>query len=182
MKREHRMMFYVAVARSPRRNYAADEQFYFPFANRCHAKGWLEIRTWEARGQERGCRSCLWDGTTLGTGKQIKFANRMKGGWFLMPNTESPSLSFSPSLRRIIGRVPWKFFCRQILKVLTTKFSSRFENYDIGAWSTIHRKLDQPIVLKPVREALKLSVTSSNWIYRFDGSVSVAAAKVRANF
>lgn len=91
-------------------------------------------------------------------------------------------LSLSPSLRRIIGRVPWKFFCRQILKVLTTEFSSRFENYDIGAWSTIHRKLDQPIVLKPVREALKLSVTSSNWIYRFDGSVSVAAAKVRANF
>lgn len=92
------------------------------------------------------------------------------------------SLSLSLSLRRIIGRLPWKFFCRQILKVLTTEFSSRFENYDIGARSTIHRKLDQPIVLKPVREALKLSVTSSNWIYRFDRSVSVAAAKVRANF
>ena len=77
------MIFYVVVARPARRNYAADEQFYFPCAPRERMIGNAYTYTeweWGERRTEREAR-VFETRTSLGTSKQIKFANRMKRGW-----------------------------------------------------------------------------------------------------
>lgn len=91
------MMFYVAVATSPPyppllpcRNYAADEQFYFPFAmpsERMIGNIYVYVQVDRIQG---------FVARVFETGEQIKFANRIEGR-ILPPNAVSLSLSlFSP--------------------------------------------------------------------------------------